>query len=222
MSLTPLLLSLKVALVTVALTLATGLPLAYWLARSRSPLADVLNALSNLPLVLPPVVLGYYLLVVLGYGSPLGRILDRLGLPLVFTWRGAVLAAWTVAFPLFLQAASAAFASVDMELEDVARTLGEPEKGVFRRVTLPLAMPGILAGTLLTFARALGEFGATLMIAGDIPGQTQTAAIAIYDAVEKGNQAQANGMAGVLTLFAFAVLFALRSMSLRWRGRNRD
>ena len=222
MSIVPLLLSLKIATVTVALTFVTGLPLAYWLARTRSPFANFLNAFSNLPLVLPPVVLGYYLLVAFGYGSPLGRALERLGIPLVFTWRGAVLAAWTVAFPLFIQASSAAFASVDTELEDVARTLGETERGIFWRVTLPLAMPGILAGTLLTFARALGEFGATLMIAGDIPGETQTAAIAIYDAVEKGNQPQANWMAGILTVFAFVVLFALRSVSLRWKGNARD
>ncbi len=222
MTFTPLLLSLKVAGATVLLTLVLGLPLAYWLARTRSPLMNLLNALSNLPLVLPPVVLGYYLLVLFGYGSPLGRLLERLGLPLVFTWRGAVLAAWTVAFPLFLQSASAAFASVSVELEEVARTLGETEGGVFWRVTLPLAMPGILAGTLLAFARALGEFGATLMVAGDIPGQTQTAAIAIYDAVERGNQAQANIMAAVLTALAFAVLLVLRHISLRWGGTPRD
>ncbi len=221
MTFAPLLLSLKVATATVALTLVLGLPLAYWLARAHSPAAGFLHAFSNLPLVLPPVVLGYYLLVAFGYGSPLGKALERLGIPLVFTWRGAVLAAWTVAFPLFVQAASAAFASVSTELEDVARTLGESEWGIFWRVTLPLAMPGILAGTLLTFARALGEFGATLMVAGDIPGQTQTTAIAIYDAVEKGSQAQANVMAGILTAFALAVLFALRSMSLRWKGGSR-
>ncbi len=222
MTLTPLLLSLKVAGATVLLTLALGLPLAYRLARTRSPLMNLLNALSNLPLVLPPVVLGYYLLMLFGYSSPLGRLLERLGLPLVFTWRGAVLAAWTVAFPLFLQSASAAFASVSVELEEVARTLGEPESGVFWRVTLPLAMPGILAGTLLAFAHTLGEFGATLMVAGDIPGQTQTAAIAIYDAVERGHQAQANLMAAVLTALAFAVLLVLRHISLRWGGAPHD
>ncbi len=220
MTLAPLWLSLQVSTVATGLTLLVGLPLAYLLARRHHPLMNMLDAISNLPLVLPPTVLGYYLLVAFGQSSPLGRWLDQLGIPLVFTWRGAVLAAWTVAMPLFLQAAGAAFATVDRELEDVARTLGESEWGIFWRVTLPLAARGILGGTLLAFARSLGDFGTTLMVAGNIPGRTQTMAIAIYDAVQAGDQARANLLVGILTITAIALLFAIRQMSHRWAGRS--
>ncbi|NPA90818.1 MAG: molybdate ABC transporter permease subunit [Chloroflexi bacterium] len=209
----PLWLSLRVALFATLLGLATGLPIAYILARKDSPWVDTLGALTNLPLVLPPTVLGYYLLVAFGYNSPLGRFLDRLGIPLVFTWRGAVLAAWMVSMPLIIQSAGAAFAAVDRELEDVARTLGESEWGVFWRVTFPLARPGILAGTLMAFARALGDFGTTLMVAGNIPGRTQTMAIAIYDAVQMGDQQRANALVLVLTLTALAILLLLRRLT---------
>ncbi len=214
MSLAPLWLSLRVATTATVFALLVGLPLAYLLARIRHPLLNVLEAVTSLPLVLPPTVLGYYLLVTFGYNSPLGRFLDTLGLPLVFTWRGAVLAAWTVSLPLFLQSASAAFAAVERELEDVARTLGESEWRIFVRVSLPLALPGIIAGTLTAFARALGDFGATLMVAGNIPGRTQTMAIAIYDAVQAGDQARANVLVAILTASALALL-----VSIRYLGR---
>jgi len=220
-SLFPLWLSLRVATVATLLGLATGLPLAYILARYRSPWLDVLGALTNLPLVLPPTVLGYYLLVAFGYNSPLGQTLERLGVPMVFTWRGAVLAAWTVSMPLLLQSASAAFAAVDRELEDVARTLGEPEWGILWRVTLPLALPGILAGVLMAFARALGDFGTTLMVAGNIPGRTQTMAIAIYDAVQAGDQIRANLLVLILTITAFLLLGGIRHLTQRLPGGQR-
>ena len=215
MNLAPLWLSFQVATTATVLTFIVGLPLAYLLARGKHPLLNLLDAVSNLPLVLPPTVLGYYLLVAFGYNSPLGRALDALGVPLVFTWRGAVLAAWTVSLPLFLQAASAGFLAVEQELEDVARTLGEPEWRIFWRVSLPLALPGVLAGTLTAFARALGDFGATLMVAGNIPGRTQTMAIAIYDAVQAGDQARANVLVAILTVSALALM-----MSIRYFGRK--
>lgn len=222
MDLSPLWLSLKVATVSTALSFVTGLPLAHILARRRHPLVSMLDAFANLPLVLPPTVLGYYLLVAFGRNSPLGRALEALGMPLVFTWRGAVLAAWTVSMPLFLQAASAAFATVDRELEDVARTLGESGWSIFWRITLPLAGPGIVAGTLLAFARSLGDFGTTLMVAGNIPGHTQTMAIAIYDAVQAGDQARANALVAVLTTTALVLLVSIRSFSRRLAGGARD
>jgi len=216
MNLVPLWLSLRVASVATALSLLVGVPIAYVLARRRHPLLSVLDALSSLPLVLPPTVLGYYLLVALGHNSPVGRALDSIGMPLVFTWRGAVLAAWTVSMPLLLQSASAAFAAVDRELEDVARTLGEPEVGVFWRVTLP----GILAGTLMAFARALGDFGTTLMVAGNIPGRTQTMAIAIYDAVQAGDEMRANVLVALLTVTALVLLLSVRHLG-RYLPRGR-
>jgi len=214
----PLWLSLRVSATATMLTLLVGLPLAYFLARRRHPVVNMLEAITHLPLVLPPTVLGYYLLVAFGQNSPLGRWLDQMGIPLVFTWRGAVLAAWIVAMPLFLQTASAAFSMIDQELEDVARTLGETEWGIFWRITLPLAARGILGGTLLAFARSLGDFGTTLMVAGNIPGRTQTMAIAIYDAVQTGDQARANLLVSILTVAALLLLLGIRQMTQHWGG----
>ncbi len=181
-----------------------------YLARRTTLLARFLDAVATLPLVLPPTVLGYYLLVAFGARSPLGSALDSIGLPLVFTWRGAVLAAAVVSLPLITQSALAAFETVDPDLEDVARTLGHSELSVFFGISLPLAWRGILAGFVLAFARALGEFGATLLVAGNIPGRTQTMPMAIYDAVQGGNQAQANLLALILTVAAFLLLIMIR------------
>jgi molybdate transport system permease protein len=172
--LTPLLLSVRIAGLATLLALLLGVAAAALLARWRSPLSNLLDATVNLPLVLPPTVLGYYLLVLWGARSPLGEWFTRLGLPLVFTWRGAVLAAATIALPLVAQSSKAAFEAVDPALEDVARTLGRSELAVFFTVSLPLAWRGVLAGCTLAFARALGEFGATLMVAapGHLSGRS--------------------------------------------------
>ncbi|KUE89474.1 molybdenum ABC transporter permease [Cupriavidus necator] len=188
----PLLLSLKVAGWATALNAVLGVGAAWALARWRSPLRDVVDAVLTLPLVLPPTVLGYYLLVLVGRRGIFGEWLARLGIELVFTWQGAVLASTIVAFPLVLKSARAAFEGVDHQLENAARVLGVPEAGIFFRVTLPLAARGIIAGVLLAFARALGEFGATLMIAGNLPGRTQTLSVAIYEAVQAGDDNTAN------------------------------
>ena len=163
---------------------------------------------------MPPTVLGYYLPVFLGRGGPAGRIYESLtGDQLVFTWRGAVVAASVGALPLMLKTARAAIASVDAQFEDAARTLGKSEWQVFRRVTLPLASRGILAAAMLAFARSLGDFGATLMVAGNIPGRTQTAAIAIYDATQAGRDAEAVTLVLVLSLVAFALLYATNRLA---------
>lgn len=188
----PLLLSLKVAGWATALNTVLGVAAAYALARWRSPARDVVDAVLTLPLVLPPTVLGYYLLVLVGRRGVFGEWLDKLGIELVFTWQGAVLASTIVAFPLVLKSARAAFEGVDHQLENAARVLGVPEAGIFFRVTLPLAARGIVAGVLLAFARALGEFGATLMVAGNLPGRTQTLSVAIYEAVQAGDDNTAN------------------------------
>lgn len=203
----PLLLSLKVAGWATALDLVLGVAAGYALARWRSGTRDVVDSLLTLPLVLPPTVLGYYLLVLLGRRGVLGAWLDRLGIQLVFTWQGAVIASMVVAFPLILKSARAAFEAVDPQLERAARTLGISETGIFFRVTLPLAARGILAGALLAFARALGEFGATLMIAGNLPGRTQTLSVAVYAAVQAGDDATANFL--VLVTSATCVLILL-------------
>ena len=212
----PLYLSLKVATLATALCFVLGLSLAWLLARRAFPGRNVLDALSTLPLVLPPSVLGYYLLVILGRNSPLGQTLESvLGWQLVFTWQGAVVAATVVAFPLMVQSARAAFEGVDSRLEEVARTLGRSEWQVFVTITLPLAWRGIFAGTVLTFTRALGDFGATLMVAGNIPGRTQTLSIAIYDAVQAGDNGKAALLVAVITAVAVALLLTARQLGRR-------
>jgi len=188
----PLALSLKVAGWATLLNLLFGVAVAYGLARWRSPARDLVDSILTLPLVLPPTVLGYYLLVVLGRRGVVGEWLAKWGIELVFTWQGAVIAATIVAFPLVLKSARAAFENIDPQLENAARVLGISEAAVFFRVTLPLASKGIAAGVLLAFARALGEFGATLMIAGNLPGRTQTLSVAIYAAVQAGDDNTAN------------------------------
>src|SRR5688572_25738716 len=176
-------LTLKVAGWATALTLVFGIAAGWLLARARFPGRELLDALLTLPMVMPPTVLGYYLLVLIGRRGPIGAWLQsNFGINLIFTWQGAVIAATIVAFPLVFKAARAAFESVESQYEQAARVLGHGELALFFRVTLPLAWRGILAGVLLAFARATGEFGATLMVAGSIPGKTQTLSIAVYEA----------------------------------------
>jgi molybdate transport system permease protein len=204
--LSPLLLSMRVATLATLLIVAVGTPMAWLLARREFPGKALLGGVLVLPLVLPPTVLGYYLLQVLGRRAPVGHWLEStLGITLVFHWTGAVIAAAVAAFPLFLLPARGAFESVDPALEDVARLLGRGEASVFLAVTLPLAWRGLAAGIVLAFARSLGDFGATLMVAGNIPGLTQTASLAIYDAVVQGNDP---ARAGRLTLWISAVSIA--------------
>lgn len=204
----PLLLTLKVAGWATLLATVAGSATAYCLSRWRWPGRDLLDAILTLPLVLPPTVLGYYLLVLLGRRGVLGERLADIGIELVFTWQGAVIAASVVAFPLVFKSARAAFENVDSQLENAARVLGVCEAGVFFRVTLPLAARGIVAGVLLAFARALGEFGATLMIAGNLPGRTQTLSVAIYEAVQAGDDATANFLVLVTSITCIVVLLA--------------
>jgi len=206
----PFYLSLKVSLTGTALNTVVGTGIAYGMARGRFRGKDLLDALLMQPMVMPPTVLGYYLLVAFGRYSPLGRFLsETCGIELVFTWQGAVLAACVVSLPLFILPARTALAGIDLRLEQVARTLGQSRWGVFRTISLPLAWRGIAAGMTLSFARAMGEFGATLMIAGNIPGRTQTAAIAIYDAAQRGDTATTNVLVALMTLLSFAALWGV-------------
>jgi molybdate transport system permease protein len=205
----PLFLTLKVAGFATLLALLLGVLVAFALARHDFPGRDLLDALCTLPMVMPPTVLGYYLIVVIGRRGWLGQYLwEYFGVTLMFTWPGAVIAAAVVAFPLVFKAARAALEGVDPQLEGAARTLGVSESGVFLRVTLPLAWRGILAGTMLAFARAMGEFGATLMVAGNIPGQTQTLSLAVYDAVQAGRDDLANFLVIVTSVVCVLILLA--------------
>lgn len=200
-------LTLKVAGWATAINVVLGVAVGYALCRWRFVGRDVLDAVLTLPMVLPPTVLGYYLLVMLGRHGTIGQWLkEQLGIQLIFTWQGAVIAASVVAFPLVFKAARAAFENVEPTLEQAARVLGLSEAAVFFRVTLPLAWRGILSGTLLAFARATGEFGATLMVAGSIAGETQTLSIAVYEAVQAGQDQTANFLVLVTSISCLAVL----------------
>jgi molybdate transport system permease protein len=203
----PLTLTLKVAGLATALAMVVGVLAAYALARWKFPGNDVLDAVFTLPMVMPPTVLGYYLLVLIGRRGVVGVWLQEVfGITLMFTWQGAVIAAAVVAFPLVFKSARAALEGVGKQYEDAARTLGQKEVAVFLRVSLPLAFRGVLAGTMLAFARALGEFGATLMVAGNLPGRTQTLSLAVYSAVQAGNDSLANTLVLVISVVCVAIL----------------
>lgn len=217
----PLLLSLKVAGWATLLSSVLGIAIAYGLSRWNSPWCDAVDAVLTLPMVLPPTVIGYYLLVLLGRRGWLGQFLAQWNIELVFTWQGAVIAATIVAFPMVLKAARAAFEDVNPQIQNAGRLLGISDAGVFFRVTLPLASRGILAGVLLAFARALGEFGATLMVAGSIPGRTQTMSIAIYEAVQAGNDGLANMLVMVISVTCVVVLWSARVLAPR-RARTQS
>lgn len=207
-------LSLQVATWATLLCLVLGTGVGYALARWRFPGRDLIDTLLTLPMVMPPTVLGYYLLVLLGRKGWLGGWLHAtFGINLIFTLTGAVIAATVVAFPLVFKPARAAFEAVDPQLQDAARVLGISEAGVFWRVTLPLAWRGILAGVLLGFARALGEFGATLMVAGSIPGKTQTLSIAVYEAVQAGQDDVAHLLVLITSAVCVAVLLAVGKLA---------
>jgi molybdate transport system permease protein len=202
----PLWLSLKVATVATLIALALGVVVGWIIARTRLPGRAWIEAICLLPLVLPPTTLGYGILLVAGRRSALGGWLyENFDYSIIFSWHGAVVASALVALPMVLMGARTAFAQVDRSLEAAARTLRQSPVSVFVRVTLPLAWPGILGGTLLAFARAMGEFGASLMVAGSIPGETQTASMAIYDAVQAGRDDLALSM--VIAISVLSIVF---------------
>lgn len=209
-------LSVQVAVAATVLNGLLGIPLAYVLARRRFWGRGLVDLLVTLPLVLPPTVTGYYLIVLLGRRGVLGAPLYALtGWTIAFTWSAAVIAATVMALPLLVRTARAAIESVDRNLERAAFTLGRSEWRTALEITLPLARNGILAGLVLAFARALGEFGATLMLAGNIPGKTATAPLAIYTAVQTGESEQALLLVGLLTLLSCAVLVAAGRLGAR-------
>ncbi len=209
-------LSIAIGLLSTLLTALIGIPLGALLARKRLPGRNVLDALSSLPLVLPPTVLGYYLLVHLGRGSAIGTAYEHLfGTTIVFTRTGALIAAVIGSLPLVVKGSRTAFESVPEVLVTAARTLGASPIRAWREIEVPLARRGLSAALMLGFARALGDFGATLMVAGDIPGETRTASLAIYDAMQSGDHATASGLALILTAFAFVVLYAANRQTER-------
>ncbi len=214
--------SLQVALTSTVLATLIGVPFAWWLARSDFRGRNVVSALILAPMVLPPTVLGYYLLLAVGRRSAIGGFLDSaFSFSFVFDWTGAVLAAFVVSTPFLVRTAQAGFESVDTVYEEAARTLGRSEISVFLHVALPLARRSVLAGVALALARALGEFGATLMVAGNLPGRTQTMSIAIYDAVLAGRTSDARVLAITLTFVSLGLLVAVGASAGAggWRQR---
>lgn len=210
----PVILSLKVAFVSLVFVFIFGVLFAYMLRRWEFPGKAAIEAFFALPLVLPPVVTGFILLLLIGKQGPIGRCLtEYFHTQIIFTPYAAVLAGTVVAFPLMYQSTKAAFQSIDVKLEDAARTLGASEWRVFRTVTVPLAWPGLLAGMILSFARALGEFGATMMVAGNIPGKTQTIPLAIYFASESNDLTTAGVYVLIISLLTFSMIFWLNTWS---------
>ena len=219
----PVILSLRVAGAALLVVFLAGTLAARFMTRHEFPGKDVVEGLFTLPLVLPPVVTGFLLLVLLGRNGPLGGFLDRLDVQVLFTLTAAILAAIVVSFPLMYQSAKAAFQAVDRGLEDAARTLGAGEARVFLTVTLPLAWPGLVAGTVLAFARSLGEFGATVMVAGNIPGHTTTVPLAIYFLADAGDLRTAGLYALLISAASMALIVALNVWTRRrvpgWKQR---
>ena len=205
----PVWLSLRVAALATLVTVAVGVPCAWLLARRSFPGRDLLSAVLLTPLVLPPTVLGYYLLTLVGARGVVGRLLARWNVELAFTWRAAVLAAAVGSFPLLIKTTQSGFEAIDRRLEQAAATLGHSELSIFWSISVPLAWRAILAGTVLTFCRALGDFGITLMVAGNIPGRTQTLPLAIYDHVQANQLDQANTLSLVSIAIVLLLMIAL-------------
>jgi molybdate transport system permease protein len=213
--------SLTVAALATACILPFGVAAAYGLARWRGAGKGLIETLLSLPLVLPPTAVGLVLLEVLARNSPVGRALDTLGVEVVFTPKAVVLASAVMSFPLLVRSARSGFEEVDPRLVAVARTLGDSRARAFFRVTLPLAWRGVLTGTLLAFSRAMGEFGATVLVAGNIPGRTQTLSLAIFHHTQLGQDAEALRLAGITCLIAFAAIYATEFLSHRRGARVR-
>jgi len=216
-------LSLKVASVAALASLVPGVAVAWLLARGRFPGKALLDALVHLPLVLPPVVMGYALLVLFGSQGPLGRWLqDAFGISLAFRWTGAALACAVMGFPLMVRAIRLSLENVDRRLEQAAATLGAPPWRVFLTITLPLAWPGLVAGTALAFAKALGEFGATITFVAAIPGQTRTLSAEIYALLQvPGAEAGIWRLAAVALVISLGALLASEWLVRRHRGEER-
>ncbi|HEY6141551.1 MAG TPA: molybdate ABC transporter permease subunit [Thermoanaerobaculia bacterium] len=212
--------TLRVAALSTLLIAPLGVGVAWLLARYRWPGKSLAETVVTLPLVLPPVATGLLLLKLVGRRGPLGQLLDRAGVDVVFTWRAVVLAMMAMSFPLLVRGCRVAFEEVNVRFEQVARTLGASDWRVFLTITVPLALRGIVGGLVLAFARAIGEFGATIVVAGNIPGRTRTLALAMYDDVQLGHDDAAFRLLGVAAAIAFVALWTSEA-ALRRRGAPR-
>ena len=206
----PILLSLKIAVISTFITLILGLILAYVFTKHEFLFKDGLEVILTLPMTLPPTIMGYILLLLFSRKGPIGKILyNAFDINIIFTWVAGCIAAVVVSLPLMYQSIKSSFLSTDPVYENVARTLGKSEFEIFTKVTIPLALPGIVSGIVLSFSRAIGEFGATLMVAGNIPGKTETIPLAIFYAVESNNRQRANLLMAIVIGFSFINIYLL-------------
>lgn len=220
LNLFPLLLSLKVALLATLFGILAGLPIAYYLSKTRSRWSDLIDTIITFPIVLPPTVLGYYLLVLLGRQSWIGRFLEEhFNIMIVFTQTGAVLAASIVSIPFLIKSARSAFSEINRDMIQAAKLLGRSEWNIFFTIITPLAWRGIMSGVIMAFARAIGDFGTTMMVSGSIPDKTLTMSIAIYDAMQAGNREMTNTLVLIMTAVALFVLFLLNRLEKRMGRR---
>lgn len=215
MDYSPLWISIKVAVSATGITFVLGLLAARWVL-SLGKARFIIDGIFSLPMVLPPTVVGFFLLILFGKNTAFGQLLMGMGVHVLFTWQGAVIAAAVVSFPMMYRTSLGAFEQVDKNLLHAARTLGMSEARVFFKVLLPVSWPGVAAATILAFARALGEFGATIMLAGNIPGRTQTMSVAIYTAMQSGNRELAYRWVAVVMLLSFLTIFLMNY----WTGRQ--
>jgi len=214
----PLFLSFKVASASVAIAFIAGIPLAYFLSRKKNRLVYFIDSLMNLPIILPPTVLGYYLLVLLGRQSHIGKFLENnFDIMIVFTPIGAVIAATVVSIPYLIKAVKVSFQEIDEDYLNAARVIGKTEIEIFFTITMPIAWRGIFSGISMAFARALGDFGTTLMIAGSIPEETLTMPVAIYNALQAGDEKTANILVLIMTVIAVTTLFFIGQLSRKKR-----
>lgn len=209
----PLWISIKTALLSTLITFFIGIAVSYFVANYRGKLKGVIDGILTLPLILPPTVVGFFLLLICGKNGPIGKLMILFDKSIIFSWSATVIAAIVVSFPMMYRSGRSAFEQIDTNLIFVARTLGLSELKIFYKIALPLAWPGIIGGLVLSFARAMGEFGATLMIAGNIPGRTQTMPLAIFFAVEGGDMQKALLWVLIITILSLILILALNYWS---------
>ncbi len=223
MDYTPLWISTKTATIATIITFFLGILISYWMSNFKGKSKGLIDGLFTLPLILPPTVVGFFLLIICGKNGPVGKLLELFNTSLIFSWAATVLAAIVVSFPMMYRTTRSAFEQIDINILSAARTLGLSEFKIFHKIAIPLAMPGIIGGLVLSFARAMGEFGATLMIAGNIPGKTQTMPLAIFFAAEGGDMQKAMLWVVIivtLSLFLILILNYWSEVQLKLMGRR--
>lgn len=213
MDFSPLWISIKTSLVSTIITFLLGIIISYLVSNYRGKSKGLIDGLFTLPLILPPTVVGFFLLLICGKNGPVGKLLELFNTSIIFSWSATILAAVVVSFPMMYRTTRSAFEQIDTNILSAARTLGLSEFKIFHKIAIPLAMPGIIGGLILSFARAMGEFGATLMIAGNIPGKTQTMPLAIFFAAEGGDMEKAMLWVSIIVLLSLALIIILNYWS---------